>query len=113
MYMVRVLSALELNGSFYTVLQDVNSDAGTNAPHYSGAPYLTGISNATGTELKVCSWLKSISCVEVTCELRSRWKPPIEAYTVRKICNETRVPDLTPTHFQAGTPPERKFRWDR
>ena len=112
-YVTSVLSALELNGTFFTVLQDVNSDAGTNAPHYAGAPFLTGIDNAAGNELKVCSWLKSISCVEVTCELRSRWKPPIEAYSVRKVCNETRVPDLVPTHFQAGTPPERKFRWNR
>jgi hypothetical protein len=100
---------LEVNGSFYTVLQDVHSEAGTNKPYYAGAPFLTQIANATGAEVRVCSWLKNITCVEVTCELKMPWKPPIETYSIRKVCNDVTVPGLWPTHYTAGTPPERGF----
>jgi hypothetical protein len=58
----------------------------------------------------MCSWLKSISCVEVTCEAKSGWKPPLEVYRVRKVCDNVTVPGLAPVHFEAGTPPERGFR---
>jgi SAM-dependent methyltransferase len=112
-FMENVLDFLELNGSFYSLLQDVSSEAGTNKPFYPGAPFLTEIKNADGSELKVCSWLKSISCVEVTCELRTGWKPPIEVYRVKKVCSDVRVPTLTPVHFAAGTPPERGYRLDK
>lgn len=110
LFMDRVLSLLELQGVFYTVLQDVYSEAGTHAPFYPGSPYLTELRDANGMELKVCTWLKRISCVEVTCEVKPSWKPPVEAYRVRKVCDNTVVPALTPTRFQAGTPPEREFR---
>jgi hypothetical protein len=113
LFMEKVLGLLELNGSYYTVLQDVHSEAGTNKPYYAGAPFLTQITNTDGSELKVCSWLKSITCVEVTCELKMRWKPPIEAYSIRKICDDVKVPALWPTHFVAGTPPERGFHLKR
>ncbi|MGH8620354.1 MAG: hypothetical protein ACREUW_21885 [Burkholderiales bacterium] len=109
-FMERVLSLLEPGGGFYTVLQDVHSAEGSNKPYYAGAPYLTVISNPAGAPVKVCDWLKSISCVEVTCELKTAWKPPIEVYGIRKVCNEVRVPSLTATHYEAGTPPERGFR---
>ncbi len=109
-FMEKVLNLLQLNGSFFTVLQDVHGETATNAPFYKGAPYLTRIENPDGSELKVCSWLKSIDCVEVTCELKTRWKPPIETYRVRKTCDAVKVPELAPVHFEAGTPPERSFR---
>ena len=54
----------------------------------AGSPFLTEISKADGSELKVCAWLKRISCVEVTCESRPRWQPPMEAFHVRKVCGE-------------------------
>ena len=109
-FMERVLGFLEVNGSFFTLLQDVQSEAGTNKPHYAGAAYLTEIRNADGSEARVCTWLKSISCVAVSCEQRTSWVPPVEVYAVRKTCDAVSVPRLTPMHFEAGTPPERRFR---
>jgi hypothetical protein len=107
--MEKTLSFLQLNGSFYTLMQDVSSEEGSNQPHYKGSPYLTEIVGSDGSKTKVCSWLKSISCVQVTCELRPRWTPPIEVYQVKKVCENTVVPRLSPVHFAAGTPPERRF----
>jgi hypothetical protein len=111
LFMEKVLSLLTPDGTFYTVLQDVRSEAGTNKPHYEGASFLTEIRNASGSDVGVCSWLKSIGCVEVTCEYKPDWKPPIEVYRVHKVCGEVAVPALQPVHFQAGTPPERGYLW--
>lgn len=110
LFMEKALALLELNGSIYTVLQDVHSEEGTNQPYYPKAPFLTEIAKADGSEVKVCSWLKSIACVQVTCEFKKSWKPPVEAFHVRKVCNDTRVPALASVHYEAGTPPERRFR---
>ena len=110
LFMEKVLGILEVDGSFHTLLQDVSSEAGTNLPHYQGSPFLTQIRNSDGSELKICSWLKSISCVKVTCELKKGWKPAIEAFHVKKVCDNTAVPGLAPVHYQAGTPPERGFQ---
>lgn len=109
LFMEKVASLLAIGGSFYTALQDVHSEAGTNEPHYANSPFLTEISNAEGSEVKVCAWLKSITCVQTTCELKNGWRPPLEAFHVQKVCDEVRVPALTPVHFEAGTPPERRF----
>lgn len=109
-FVEKVLGFLAVNGSFYTALQDVRSEIETRKPHYAGAPYLTAITNSDGSEGRVCAWLKSISCVVVACEPRTSWVPPIEAYAVRKVCDNVTVPRLTPVHFEAGTPPERRFR---
>jgi hypothetical protein len=110
LFMEKTLGFLHTNGSFYTVLQDVHAESGANVPFYNGAPYLTEILNGDGSKLRVCSWLKSISCVKVTCELKPGWKPPIEIYHVQKVCDNVTVPKLVPTHFAAGTPPERRFQ---
>ena len=110
LFMEKVLGFLALNGSFYTILQDVHSELGTNRPYYPDARFLTEIANTNGSEVKVCSWLKRITCVEVTCELRPEWKPPVEVYRVRKTCNDVTVPALVPIHFEAGTPPERRYQ---
>jgi hypothetical protein len=109
-FMDKVLGFLDVGGSFYTVLQDVGSEIGTNRPYYPEARFLTEIANADGAEVKVCSWLKRITCVEVTCELKGTWKPPLEAYRIHKVCNNVTVPALVLTHFEAGTPPERRFQ---
>jgi len=108
-FMEKALGFLQLNGNLYTVLQDVHSEHGTNRPFYPNASFLTEIVNADGSKVSVCAWLKSISCVEVTCELKPSWSPPIEVYRIRKVCNDVRVPGLAPIHFEAGTPPERRF----
>ena len=105
----KVLKLLGLKGSFYTLLQDVKAEGGTNKPFYANSPYLTEITTADGSEVKVCSWLKSISCVEVSCELRTDWKPPVEIYHVHKVCSAVTVPPLERISYGAGTPPERRF----
>ena len=110
LFMEKVLGFLALNGSFYTILQDVHSELGTNRPYYPDARFLTEIANTNGSEVKVCSWLKRITCVEVTCELKPEWKPPVEIYRIHKTCNNVTVPALVPVHFEAGTPPERRYQ---
>ena len=109
-FMERALALLEVDGSFYTLLQDVHAENGTNRPFYPDSPFLTEIANADGSEVRVCSWLKSITCVEVTCELKADNSPPIEVYRIRKVCNNVTVPTLAAIHFEAGTPPERRFQ---
>ena len=109
LFMEKVAGLLALDGSFYSVLQDVHYEAGTHQPYYDKAPYLTEIKDASGADVKICTWLKSISCVHVTCELKKGWRPPVEAFQVQKVCNDVRVPALTPVHYEAGTPPERRF----
>jgi hypothetical protein len=110
LFMEKALGFLALNGSFYTLLQDVRSENGTNRPYYPDARFLTEIADADGSEVRICSWLKSVTCVEVTCELKPEWSPPIEVYRIRKVCDNVTIPDLVATHFEAGTPPERRFQ---
>jgi hypothetical protein len=110
LFMDKVLQLLNLKGSFYTLLQDVKSEGGTNQPFYANSPYLTEIANADGSEVKVCSWLKSITCVEVTCELKTHWKPPVEVYRIHKVCSGVTIPALARMKYGAGTPPERRFQ---
>jgi hypothetical protein len=109
-FMEKTLGALSVDGTFFTVLADVRSESQANPPHYAGAPHLTRILAAGDSELKICNWLKRIGCVEVSCEFKSDWTPPIEAYRIRKVCEDVKVPALELDHYQAGTPPERRFR---
>jgi SAM-dependent methyltransferase len=109
-YMQKALALLVVGGDFYTVLQDVHAESGENKPFYEKSPYLTEITDAGGAEIKVCTWLRGISCVQVTCRFKADWEPPIEVYHIHKQCEEIRVPALDAVHFQAGTPPERRFR---
>ena len=110
LFMQKTLGFLETNGAFYTVLQDVRTENGANQPYYPDASFLTEILRTDGSEVRMCSWLKSISCVEVACEAKPDWSPPLEVYRIRKTCDAVAVPALTPVHFEAGTPPERRFR---
>lgn len=107
-FMEKVLGALDVNGTFYTVLQDVQRENGANKPHYPGSPFLTELVGADGSQMKVCEWLKQITCVQVTCEPRD-WTPPTEAYRVTKTCENVSVPATATVHYAAGTPPERRF----
>lgn len=109
LFMEKVLASLEPGGSFFTLLQDVRTESGTNQPYYENASFLTEIASADGSEVRMCLWLKSISCVEVTCEAKPDWTPPLEVYRIRKTCDDVKVPGLKEVHFQAGTPPERGF----
>jgi hypothetical protein len=108
LFMEKALGLLDVGGSFYTVLQDVHWQNGSNKPFYPDSPFLTEIRKADGSEMKVCSWLKSISCVEVTCDVKDA-SPPVEMYGIKKVCANVNVPATLPVHFQAGTPPERRF----
>jgi SAM-dependent methyltransferase len=110
LFMEKTLGFLEVNGEFYTVLQDVRTEAGTSRPYYAGASFLTELRAPDGSQLEVCSWLKSIGCVEVTCAAKPETAPPIEAYGVRKVCEGVTVPPLELVRFEAGTPPERQFK---
>ena len=83
------------------------SEKDANRAFSPGAPFLTEIINSHGSQETICSWLKSVTCVQVTCE--SQTNPPIETYRVRKICEIPTVPALLPIHFEAGTPPARRF----
>jgi hypothetical protein len=60
--------------------------------------------------VKVCSWLKRITCVQVTCESKSAWDTPSELIHVRKVCNEVSVPSMKPLQYEAGNPPSRVFQ---
>jgi hypothetical protein len=109
-FMERALGSLQVGGTLYTLLQDVRAEDGKNRPYYPEASFLTEITRADGSELKVCEWLKNIGCVEVTCEAKPQFPPPIEVYRIRKVCEAVTVPPLELVHFQAGTPPERRYR---
>jgi SAM-dependent methyltransferase len=109
-FMAKALSALDVNGTFYTLLQDVQPEGRKMRPFYAGSPFLTEIVKSDGSEMTVCSWLKSIGCVEVTCEAKAGSTPPVEMYRIHKVCSGVTVPPLEMTHFEAGTPPERRFR---
>ena len=110
LFMEKVLGILELNGRFYTLLLDVLPDNGTNRTLYPDTLFLTEIANADGSDVRVCSWLKSITCVEVTCESRTESNRPIEIVRIHKVCNSVTVPALVSLHYQAGTPPQRRFQ---
>ena len=109
-FMQGVMHLLEVGGSFLTVLQDVELEQGTNKPFYEGYPFATEIEAPRGSRATICSWLHSISCAEVRCESKEDWSLPLEAYHVRKVCDNVSVPALVPVHFSAGTPPQRGFR---
>lgn len=112
-FMEKALNLLTVNGSFHSLLLDVHYQDGGNRPYYPDAAFRTEIVDAEGHEVKVCAWLKQISCVQVACEARPKWTPPMEVYAVRKVCDEVTVPPLTPIHFEAGTPPERRYRLEQ
>lgn len=109
-YMEKALGFLKLNGSFYTLLLDVHLESEANRAFYRDSLLLTEIADAGGSGVGVCSWLKSITCVQVACESKKEWKRPIEVYRIHKVCNDVTVPALAPLHFTTGTPPQRRFQ---
>ncbi len=109
-FMRSVMQLLEVNGDFFTLLQDVEVEAQTNKPWYEGYPFATEIETVAGPKVTICSWLKSIGCAEVRCEARPDRRPQQEVYHVRKVCEAVSVPALEPVDFQAATPPQRGYR---
>ena len=109
-FIEKVLTSMESGGSFYTLLIDVHPENWNKPPARPRSGFQTEIVNADGSEIKVCSWLKRISCVQVTCEQDAKWDTPIERYRIQKTCADVKVPALTSVHFAAGTPPARRFQ---
>jgi SAM-dependent methyltransferase len=105
----KVLRLLEVGGSFYTLATGVHLEDGKDK---FGTMYLTELEDAFGRRVTVCSWLKKISCVEVTCESKSDLKRPTELIKIRKVCGDTSVPRMKLVEFEAGYPPGRCFQLD-
>jgi len=110
LYMENVLGFLELNGRFYSLLLDVVPENAKSRTSYPDTRFLTEIENADGSEVRTCSWLKSITCVEVACASNTAWDRPIELYHIRKVCSNVTVPALASLTFEAGTPPIRRYQ---
>ncbi len=106
----KVLKLLEVGGGFYTLATGVHLEDGEDK---LGTLYLTELEDAFGRGVKVCSWLKKISCVQVTCESKSASKTPVQLITIRKVCNDTSVPRTKLVEFEAGYPPGRCFQLDQ
>jgi len=106
----KVLRLLEVGGGFYTLATGVHLEDGKDK---LGSLYLTELEDAFGRGVKVCSWLKKISCVQVTCESKSDRETPIELIKIRKVCSETSVPRTKLVEFEAGYPPGRCFQLDQ
>ncbi len=105
----KVLSLLEVGGSFYTLVPGVHLEGGDKL----GSWYLTELENAAGRPEKVCSWLKKCTCAKVTCESKSDWKRPTELIKVEKVCSDVSVPRMKLLEFVAGYPPDRRFQLER
>jgi hypothetical protein len=105
----KVLGFLEVGGSFYTLATGVHLEDGKDK---LGTLYLTELEDAFGREVKVCSWLKKISCVQVTCESKTDLKRPTQLIEIRKVCSDTSVPRMKLVEFEAGYPPGRCFQLD-
>jgi hypothetical protein len=105
----KVLGFLEVGGSFYTLATGVHLEDGKDK---LGTLYLTELEDAFGRPVKVCSWLKKISCVQVTCESKTDLKRPTQLIKIHKVCSDTSVPRMKLVEFEAGYPPGRCFQLD-
>jgi len=106
-FMEKVLSVLQVGGTFYTILQYVHLQTAKASPTTG---YQTELVDAAGRDEKVCSWLKKTTCVQVTCESKSAWDPPTEQISIRKVCSDASVPQMKLLKFEAGNPPNRRFQ---
>jgi SAM-dependent methyltransferase len=106
----RALRLLEVGGSFYTLATGVHLEDGKDK---LGTLYLTELEDPYGREVKMCSWLKRISCVQVTCESKSDLKRPTQLIKIQKVCSDTSVPRMKLVEFEAGYPPERCFQLEQ
>ena len=106
-FMETVLRLLEIDGVFYTLLQNVHLEGGKDSPK---PWYQTELVDAGGRDVKVCSWLKKTTCVKVACESKSNWDSPTELINIRKVCSDVSVPPVKLLQYQAGNPPGRRFQ---
>jgi SAM-dependent methyltransferase len=106
----KVLRLLEVGGSFYTLASGVHLEDGKDK---LGTLYLTELEDPFGREVKMCSWLKKISCVQVTCESKSDRERPTQLIKIQKVCSDTSVPRMKLVEFEAGYPPERCFQLEQ
>jgi hypothetical protein len=105
-FVEKVLSLVETGGVFYTLLQSVLLENGKDKPNIY---YQTELVDTAGRDVKVCSWLKKTSCVQVDCESKTDWTPT-EVINVRKVCSAVSVPRVKLLKFEAGNPPARRFQ---
>jgi hypothetical protein len=105
----KVLRLLEVGGSFYTLATGVHLEDGKDK---LGTLYLTELEDAFGRQVKMCSWLKKMTCVQVTCESKSDLKRPTQLIKIQKVCSDTSVPRMKLVEFEAGYPPGRCFQLD-
>jgi hypothetical protein len=106
-FLKTVLNLLEIDGVFYTMVQNVRLEGGKDKPD---THYQTELRDAGGRDVKVCSWLKNTSCVKVVCESKSDWDSPTELIKIQKVCSDVSVPGMKLLHYQAGNPPGRRFQ---
>ena len=106
-FVERVLRLLEIDGVFYTLVQNVHLEGGTDN---SKPWYQTELVDAGGRGVKVCSWLKKTTCVKVVCESKSDWDSPTELINIRKVCSDVSIPRMKLLQYQAGNPPGRRFQ---
>jgi hypothetical protein len=66
--------------------------------------------DAAGSDVKVCSWLKQMACVKVSCESKSDWDTPTELINIRKVCSDVSFPGMKLLKYEAGNPPTRRFQ---
>lgn len=102
-----VLSLLDVDGAFYTVVQNVDLEASKDNPTKG---YQTELVDAGGRGVKVCSWLKKTTCAKVVCESKSDWDSPSELINIRKVCSDVSVPRMKLLKYEAGNPPGRRFQ---
>ena len=106
-FLEKVLDFLEIGGVFYTMVQSVHLEDGKDKLN---TRYLTELVDAAGRDVKVCSWLKRATCVQVGCESKSDWETPTELINIRKVCSEINVPRVKLLKYEAGNPPGRRFQ---
>jgi SAM-dependent methyltransferase len=106
-FLEKVLSLLEIDGVFYTMVQSVHLEDGKDKPD---TRYLTELVDAAGRDVKVCSWLKKTTCVNVGCESKSDWDAPTELIIIKKVCSDVSVPRMKLLQYEAGNPPGRRFQ---
>jgi hypothetical protein len=106
LFLEKVLSLLDIDGVFYTMVQSVHLEDGKDKPSTS---YLTELVDAAGRDVKVCSLLKKTTCVKVGCESKSDWDAPTELIKIRKVCSDVSVPRMKLLKYEAGNPPGRRF----
>jgi SAM-dependent methyltransferase len=105
-FMEIVMGALNTGGSFYTLMQSVHLQNGKDSPE---TWYLTELQDRSGRPVKLCTWLRSLSCAKVTCESKAEWDAPTELIHVQKTCDPVSVPSTRLLTYEAGNPPGRRF----